>query len=69
MFLIYWISIFIMCFGAISYFRVDKEFEIKTLEDEDKNNALKKLLLLLIFIGFAVAISARIILNWNLENL
>lgn len=58
-----------MCFGAISYFRVDKEFENKTPEDEDKNNALKKLLLLIIFISFAIVVSARIILNWNLENL
>lgn len=58
-----------MCFGAISYFRVDKEFENKTQEDEDKNDALKKLLLLIIFISFAIAVSARIILNWNLENL
>lgn len=58
-----------MCFGAISYFRVDKEFENKTPGDEDKNNALKKVSLIIIFIGFTIAVSARIILNWNLENL
>lgn len=69
MFLIYWIAIFIMGFGAISYFKIDKELEVKTPNDESRNEALKRSAIMVVIIGFIIAIMARMVLNWNLENL
>lgn len=58
MFIIYWIGIFLVIFGAISFVKI-------TDENETKEEALKKVALIVMIIGAILLAAAQPVLNWN----
>ena len=58
MFIIYWIGIFLLIFGAISFVKI-------TDENESREEALKKVALIVMMVGAILLAAAQPILNWN----
>ena len=61
MIIIYWIGIFLLIFGAISFARIADE-------DDSREDALKRVALLIMLIGFGLTVVARPVINWNREQ-
>lgn len=58
MFIIYWIGIFLVIFGAISFVKI-------TDENETREEALKKVALIVMIVGAILLAAAQPVLNWN----
>lgn len=58
MFIIYWIGIFLVIFGAISFVKI-------TDENETREEALKKVALIVMMAGAILLAAAQPVLNWN----
>jgi NADH:ubiquinone oxidoreductase subunit 6 (subunit J) len=58
MFIIYWIGIFLVIFGAISFVKI-------TDENETREEALKKVALIVMIAGAILLAAAQPVLNWN----
>lgn len=58
MFIIYWIGIFLVIFGAISFVKI-------TDENESREEALKKVALIVMIVGAILLAAAQPVLNWN----
>ena len=59
--IIYWIGMFLLIFGAISFTRIVDE-------DDSREDALKRAALLVMLIGFGLIAVAQPVLNWNREQ-
>lgn len=61
MIIIYWIGILLILIGALSFVRI-------TDENETKEEAMKKVALIIMMIGTLLLAAAQPVLNWNREQ-
>ena len=61
MIIIYWIGILLILIGALSFVRI-------TDENETKEEAMKKVALIIMMFGALLLAAAQPILNWNREQ-
>lgn len=61
MIIIYWLGILLILIGALSFIRI-------TDENESKEEAMKKVALIIMMFGALLLAAAQPVLNWNREQ-
>lgn len=61
MIIIYWLGILLILFGAVSFIKIRDE-------NESKEEAMKKVALIIMMFGALLLAAAQPVLNWNREQ-